>query len=110
LPYRDGSARCHASTAVFAWNKSDARIWYGRCSPTGSKVVPNVVVERLPDGSGWDWSVWELGGPKVSSVGIKPTAKAAVPTAEMVAILWDQVREDDEVFRRCRNICPISRR
>jgi hypothetical protein len=82
---------------VVTWNKADPRIWYGRCSPDGSTVTLNLVVELLPDGSGWDWAVWDPVGPKVSEQGVKRTAKEAVLAAEIVALLWHQIRKDDEM-------------
>jgi hypothetical protein len=48
-----------------------------------------LVVERLPNGAGWDWSVWRPGEPPGSSqYGDTPDKAAAIAAAERQACNW----------------------
>jgi hypothetical protein len=80
-----------------SWDKSDPVIWFGKATPRGTTITLHLVVELLPDGSGWDWAVWEPAGPRITQRGRKPTARQAVVAAEIIALLWSQLRKDHEM-------------
>jgi hypothetical protein len=82
---------------VIIWDKGDPNMWLGKTEPDGKRPGLRLFVERLPNNSGWDWSVWDLAGPRVSGQGVKRTATEATMAAEMVTLLWDQVRKDHEM-------------
>jgi hypothetical protein len=51
----------------------------------------HLLVERLPNGSGWDWTVWRPGDPpEAARHGVAPSAAAAMRAAEAAVEEWEQ--------------------
>lgn len=82
---------------AFSWDKSDPDVWHGKCPSKTATGALRLIVERLPDGSGWDWTVWEPDGPKVTQHGARLTPREAAVAAEIIAVLWNKVRKDHEM-------------
>jgi hypothetical protein len=66
------------------WNKSEDGIWFGQWR-SGDASNLYLVVERLPDGSGWDWAVWDPNRVRLLRHGLALTADDAVNAAEPAA-------------------------
>lgn len=73
---------------VVSWDKSDGHIWYGVLGDDQAGIRLYLVVECLPDLSGWDWSVWQANKPKILRRDIAPSALEAAAAAETAAVRW----------------------
>jgi hypothetical protein len=71
-----------------AWDKSNDRIWFGKWLADGAPCRLYLIVECLPDRSGWDWAVWRSDGLSVAAYGTLGSVKDAAFAAESVAEYW----------------------
>jgi hypothetical protein len=74
---------------IIVW-ESDGAALFGTGLSAQGQVVYRLVVERLPSGSGWDWSVWRSGdATKSISDGTALSDANAKADAEKAARAWD---------------------
>ena len=69
------------------WRKVDDGLFAAVIN--GSKARCHLVVERLPNGHEWDWTVWRPGEPpEHARHGVAASAPAAMRAAEAAARAW----------------------
>jgi hypothetical protein len=66
------------------WTLQD-RIRFARCDDSLTGLVLYAIVECLPDGDAWDWSVWLPDDPKRIKYGVARSASEAVAAADVAA-------------------------
>jgi hypothetical protein len=64
-----------------SWDKTDSRVWYGALANGQLRLI----VEQLPNGNGYDWSVWRTDEPKIERRGTALTADEAAIAAAAAA-------------------------
>ena len=73
----------------FVWN-CDGTTLFGTASSAEGQALYRMVVERLADGSGWDWSVWRADDLTTAPRhGTAPTGSDGRVKAEEAARAWD---------------------
>jgi hypothetical protein len=82
------SAPAGGPKLVVSWDKADDRIWYGVWGDDQASIRLYLVAERLPDLSGWDWSVWQSNKPRILRRGFASSASEATAAAETAASHW----------------------
>jgi RNA:NAD 2'-phosphotransferase (TPT1/KptA family) len=71
------------------WRKVDEALFAAVINGS-DRTRYHLIAERLPSGSGWDWTVWRPGdAPEAARHGIAPTAAAAMRAAEAAVRDWD---------------------
>lgn len=71
------------------WRKVDDALYASVFNGPNSARY-HLIVERLPNGRGWDWTVWRPGdAPEAARHGVAPSAADAMRAAEIAARQWD---------------------
>jgi hypothetical protein len=73
---------------VVSWDKTTDGIWFGTWGDGHLPARLYLVVECLPDLSGWDWAVWQADKTIIVKRGVAPSASRAATAAEAAAALW----------------------
>jgi hypothetical protein len=70
--------------------ETDADTLFGTATSSDGHRPYRLIVEKLPSGMGWDWSVWRAGDPSTAiGHGTGFTSANAQASAEEAARVWD---------------------
>jgi hypothetical protein len=71
------------------WRKVDESLYAAVIGGRGG-LRYHLIVERLPGGDGWDWTVWRPGDPpEAARHGVAPSTVRAMRAAEAAVRSWD---------------------
>jgi hypothetical protein len=74
--------------------QTDGAMLFGVGRSSQGQVLYRLVVERLPGGVGWDWSVWRTDDLAAAiSHGTAPSSGDAMADAEAAARAWDAAND-----------------
>jgi len=72
------------------WRKVDNAL-FAAVINGGGQTRYHLIVERLPNGRGWDWTVWRPGDePRLARHGMASSVAEAMRAAEAAAGDWDR--------------------
>jgi hypothetical protein len=77
----------------FVW-ETDGAALFGTAISNDGQTLYHLIVEKLPSGSGWDWSVWRAGDTTAAiGQGTGFTSANTQAGAEEAARAWDTANQ-----------------